>query len=135
MAPAAKNEAGKKRVMVLGCDLVRVDGSGQRTADPIPGDLKPIGDCGLGQAGAAEHANAARLRHGQAIDHGHKHKQRQAKPKEESGESHDLGLARRLRLGTAPMGIIPAPVRVTGNHCRNRDACCDGFLLAQRAAL
>ena len=103
--------------MIRGCDWVGVDGSGQRTADPIPGDLETIGDCGLGQAGAAEHVDAAGLRHGQAIDNGHKHKQRQAKPKKQSGDSHDLGLARRLRLGTAPMGILPAPVRVTGKHC------------------
>jgi hypothetical protein len=45
--------------MGLDCDWGKVDGSGQRTADPIPGDLEPIGDCGLSHAGAAEHADAA----------------------------------------------------------------------------
>ena len=66
-APKAKNAGGRKRVIGQGVRWGR--GSGKSQADAIAGNLQTVSNGALGQAGAAEHADAAGLRHGQAVDH------------------------------------------------------------------
>lgn len=65
-----------------------VDRSCESLPDAVAADLQTIGNGGLRQATAAEHADAAGLRHGREINQGDDQKQGQKAPEEKGGKGH-----------------------------------------------
>ena len=95
-----------------------MDRSCESLPDAVAADLQAIGNRGLRHATAAEHADAAGLRHCREINHGDDQKQGQKAPEQKGGNGHGFRSAAE-RLGTALASIIAGMGTGSEKRCRN----------------